>query len=283
MACWRSSVARPQVIGLLNDENKLKHELDLMVSAFAARGRQAVVAGAQELELRNGQAFWQGHPLSLAYHKLRISTEHSPNHCWKPGFEDRYGAFLSALNSGALPAMNNLAAMTVAEDKSLLAVMRHAEVQAVLPEEDREFLAENVLWTAILPQHDSGKGQAGDEASEADLHDLHTHRERWVIKPANEGRGFGVVVGKYATAAEWAQSCLPRDDLPCIIQRYAEPAHLPVVPPTANGLQEQPMFLTLAFGLVLGRYQGLMSRISAKPVTNVALHGTLQAAYCLTH
>jgi hypothetical protein len=70
------------------------------------------------------------------------------------------------------------------------------------------------------------------------------------------------------------------------VQDYVEPARLTVISPAANGegsaregFAEREMFLTLGLGVVLGRYQGVLARISPSRITNVAREGFVQAAF----
>ncbi|MEO2032972.1 MAG: hypothetical protein ABGZ35_12875, partial [Planctomycetaceae bacterium] len=75
-----------QLVALLNDENRLCNEVDLIADAFRRRGRDAVVANAEELTYDGSVVRLQGRPVSLTWNKIRISTENSPNHCWQSGF-----------------------------------------------------------------------------------------------------------------------------------------------------------------------------------------------------
>jgi hypothetical protein len=106
---------------------------------------------------------------------------------------------------------------------------------------------------------------------------LYENREHFVIKPSGEGRGFGVVIGKYADEETWRAACTPQPDAPCIVQEFIEPVQLPVVVCRAGQATTEPMFLTLALATICGQYKGLLSRVSSNPVTNVARSGMVQA------
>lgn len=264
----------PGLVGLVNDENQLHNELQLFQKLFAERGRQAMVVNAADLELDGDEVVYQQQPISLTYNKIRVSTAESPNHNWASGFEQRYASFLAGLEAGAIVSVNNLTAATIAEDKSLLAVLADEEFQTELSERQQSLVAEHVLWTARLKT-----GPVMREGEQIDLMPfVRKNRERLVIKPANEGRGFGVVVGKYCSEAEWQAACEPSEALPCVVQDYAAAAQLPVISPTSDGnLARQDMHLTIALGIIRGKYQGLFSRVSPHPVTNVGRAGIVQA------
>jgi hypothetical protein len=266
----------PGMIGLVNDENQLQNELELIAEAFRRRGREAAIMNAADIRMENGQAVWQGQPVSLLYNKIRISTENSPKHHWKPGFESRYAGFLEVIHQDAAVAVNNLAALTVAEDKSLLEILRLPEFASTLSEEERQFVNDYVLWTARLTDRPiDWRGQTVDL-----LPFVRANRDKFVIKPANEGRGFGVVVGKYATDAEWQATCEMSADLPSVVQEYAEAARLPVVRILGDDhLEALDHHLTVGLAMIRGQYRGMLSRISAHPVTNVGREGVVQAVF----
>lgn len=278
-----------QAVALLNDENALSNEVDMLRTAFRDRGREVLVANAAELELVEGSVCWRGRPISLTWNKIRVSTPYSPNHCWKPGFEQRYTHFLSGLSDQAMVSVNNLVAATVAEDKGLLALFHRPEFRSQLDDRERQFIDTHVLWTARLkPGPVTYRGQTIDL-----LDYVQKHRHRFVIKPANEGRGFGVCVGKSCEPQAWLEACQPPAELPCIVQEYAPPITLPILSPSpvaecdasagngaaASRLQPRPMQLTLAMGVICGKYRGLFSRVAAGPVTNVGQAGMLQAVF----
>jgi hypothetical protein len=194
----------PGLVGLLTDENCLTHELDLLSEEFARRGRSAAVLDARDLAFRDGRLASPRGPLSLAYQKFRISVPTSENHCWREGFEQRYAALLAAIQADAIVAVNNLAALCVSEDKSLLGLLAEPEVLAELTPIQRQF--------------------------------VHDH----------------------------------------VIQRFVEPATLPVISERDGQIVVRPMFLTLGLGVVEGAYCGVLSRISPNRVTNVAREGIVQ-------
>ena len=270
-----------ETIAVLNDENDLLFELDLLVDALRKQGRQVVRSDAAALHYRNEKLLHGDQVVSLTYNKFRISTPNSTNHCWKHGFEKRYANYLEAQKQRDVVSVNNVGGMLLAEDKSLLAAMHSETMQELLTEAERQLVEMHVLWTAKLQP-----GQVRYQNETVDLYSiLKQNKDGFVIKPCNEGRGFGVVVGKAASEAEWIKACQPDNDIPKIVQEYAESVSFPVI---SLGQQEasekrsktkgrklhvRPMLLTLGLALLRGEYHGLVSRVSANAVTNVAREG----------
>ncbi|NIL97336.1 MAG: glutathionylspermidine synthase family protein, partial [Planctomycetales bacterium] len=262
-------------VGLLTDENELTFELDQLVDAFHACQRQAIIADARQLQLRNGQLCYQDHYFSLVYNKFRISTPHSPNHCWRDGFAARYAAFLQAQQAGKVVSVNNLAGLALGENKALLALLHDPVFQGELSAAQRQLVEDHILWTARLA--DGTVDYHGDPIDL--LETVRQDRQRFVIKPANEGRGYGVVIGKYVSRQQWHQACQPREDVPQVVQEFVDTLSFPVVSQRGDRVQADPMYLTLGLGTIAGRYAGLVSRISTNPVTNVARDGFGQAVF----
>ncbi len=261
------------MVALVNDENELLNELSLLADAFRQRQRDARIVAAGELEFCDGQLVCSDVPVSLTFNKVRVSTENSPGWNWKAGFEHRYAGFLAGITGGATASVNNLAAMTIGEDKALLGVLLSPDFQAQLDPSQREFLAEHVLFTARLQD-----GPVNWQGETIDLLPyVRQHREQFVIKPANEGRGFRVVVGKHCTDGQWQAACQLDENLPGVVQEYAELATLPVIDPRGETAQIVEMYLTVGLAVIRGRYRGLLSRVSANPVNNVGLKGIVQA------
>lgn len=270
----RSGIERG-TIGILHDENELSFEQEQFVDVFRAHGREAIIADARDLELRDGRLVVGEHYLSLICNKFRISTPDSPNHCWKRGFESRYAPFLAAQRNGHVVSVNNLVAMSLAENKAILALLRDASIQSELTDDQRSLVDRHVLWTARLEP-----GSVSYDGEQVDLLPLvRKNRERFVIKPTSEGRGFGVVIGKFCTPSQWNEACQVDPRMPKVVQEFTETLTLPVLCDRDQTVAARTMYVTLGLATLCGRYAGLVSRISAHPVTNVAREGFGQAVF----
>ncbi len=189
----------PALIAILTDENNLKLELDLIEKGLHHAGRQARIVDARSLTFDGNTLSHQHDRISVIFNKLRISTPQSANHCWRDGFEDRYTAMLSAIQAGAVVSINSIASLTVAEDKGMLAHMQHPTLRANLSPAERDFIDEMIPWTArLVPQKVHRRGDWIDPIDFA-----RSHRDSLVIKPAHEGRGFEVHIGRETSDADW--------------------------------------------------------------------------------
>jgi hypothetical protein len=129
----QAAAIEPRMIAALTDENQIFHELDLLAAAVRRQtSRPMEILDARHVEFQGGQLKHNGNPISLTYNKFRISVPTSQNHCWRDGFEQRYAAYLQAVEQGAVVSVNNMFGMAVSEDKGLLALWSDPEVARLL-------------------------------------------------------------------------------------------------------------------------------------------------------
>lgn len=277
LAAERRSGMEPGLIAILYDENELRLELDLIEAELKARGRTARIIDARTLEWDGAHLSHRGDRISLTFNKLRVSTAGSPNHCWKEGFATRYAAMLAAFDKGAVVAVNGLCALTLAEDKGLFSLLHEPEVRAILSAGERSFIDETVPWTARVRD-----GEAYRHGDRVDLGKLLRDRpEEFVLKPANEGRGFNVLIGGTASHEEWNAAIKPDPHLPRVAQEFVEPASFDVACLREGKIHLARMHLTIALAVLDGRYEGILSRISPNLVTNVGRQGFVQAVFTI--
>jgi hypothetical protein len=106
-----------------------------------------------------------------------------------------------------------------------------------------------------------------------------SHQDSLVIKPAHEGRGFEVHIGRETSEADWRRLTTPNPALPMVIQEFIEPMVLPVHCLREGSIRRERMHLTLALAVLDGKYEGILSRISPSMVTNVGRQGFVQAVF----
>jgi hypothetical protein len=265
-------------IGILYDEGHLHMELDLYARAFREQGRRAHIIYAGDLSYHDGALYWGKQRLSMTYNKFRISTENSERIGWKPGFEQRYWAFLEAHNRSSFVSVDNLCSLTIPEDKAFLRVFFDEHFRDTLSPAQRLLIDNHLLWTTKLENKEiSLQGQR------INLLDWTKKlKDQLVIKPANESRGYKVTIGCECTPSEWNRAIDAYNQAePMVVQQYAAPLTLPV--PVLDHHDEpvriERMYHTLALAMVQGKFQGVVSRVSTDSVTNVMKRGYGQAVF----
>jgi len=272
----RASGLEPGLIAILNDENELQFELERTAEAFSKAGRRSRVIDARTLRFEDGRLYHGDDYISASFNKFRISTPDSPNHCWKRGFEERYSAFLEAQRVGAFVSANNLCGLSIAEDKGLIGLFFCPEIRRLLTDEEIELINQCVPWTARLTDE---AGEVHGEPFDSLAAYIRQHKDLFVLKPANEGRGFGVLIGKETDQREWNSACSTDSTIPLIVQEFVESISLPVGNIRDGVFSITPTFMTVASAMAKGVPKGFISRLSTEAVTNVSQHGFIQVIF----
>lgn len=260
------------MIAILYDENKLMIELDLIAEAFKRNHERTGNVGimdASSLRFDGNQLrSEEGKPIRLTVNKFRVNGQGL--HRWTPGFEKRYGALLTAIQRDSIITCNNFGGMVFAEDKAILAAMREKAVTQLLSAEERALIDEMVADTWI----------AVDKIGQRELFEkLIEHPDEYVLKPRNDGRGQGVVIGRFREKSEWERDVLNAFENNYVIQQYADTLSFPVVSMQHEKVISSMMYHTGAVFVFDGEPAGIMSRVSLNPVTNVGIEGFFQPVF----
>lgn len=267
----------PKAVAVLYDESKLILELEQFAESFQRIGRDAFVADARDCEYRDGKLWVAGKEVSMTYNKFRLLG--IGQHHWAEGFESRYDAFLRAARANAFLPVNNFAAMAYGEDKGMLAVFTDPAFAGTFSPDDWEFLQRHVPWTrrttekVMLGRAPNGSGTLRDHVLR--------NRERYVLKPANDGRGQKVTIGRYVSDSVWAAAVGEAVGSDYVLQESVDMLLVPVVREAADGLRTDELFHTASFYFLDDIFSGIFSRVSANPVTNLAVDGMMQPVVVL--
>ena len=238
-------------------------------------GRKTIIACADELECINGYLCYKGERISMAYNKMRVSTENSQRIGWKRGFQKRYAAFLEAHQRGTFVPVNNLCALTIPEDKSFLEIFHDDDFRKTLSHHERQIIDTHCLWTKKLTAEVC---QCPDSDGKVDLLNyVSKNKNKLVIKPSNESRGYKVYIGNETPQHLWDQVIAQHNAVePLVVQEYVAPCQFPVRNIKDESFVTENMYNTLALAMVDGDFTGFISRISRNAVTNVSKEGFTQ-------
>ena len=108
-------------VGILVDENQKYHEADLIKADLEAVGREVIIGSTNDITRVGGNAFLNNTRISSTYNKFRLF---GAQHQWSEQAFARYWPFLETVRRSDLHLVNNFAAMTISEDKSIFGAMR---------------------------------------------------------------------------------------------------------------------------------------------------------------
>jgi len=260
MADWYVRAARratgqaPRRVVLLREKGGHRLELDEHSLAFQRLGIGTVECDPRDLASRDGRLCIDGEAVDFAYHKISFVELEK----MRPQ-SDRYAA---AVGSGRIFVQNGLRARTVCDSKLCLAVMAEPAFHHLFDAGDLAIVLPHLAWARNGAFLDSG-----------DASHVASSKDDYVLKKPLDTRGRGEVVGREASAGEWARALEEARRDGWLVMQYIEPTRLPA---TDGG---EPPRHDLALALIDGAIEGGYSRSSRDLKVNVAQNGRLHPLF----
>jgi hypothetical protein len=252
-------------VAIANDNANLTAELDYMAHLFELLGHEAEVTSLDKLSSK--EATLQGpacRPIDLMYCKTWPIK--SIGSGWQAAQLDAYRDFLSEYMLDAVCSMNPFPAMTIGEDKALVALLRQGCFDALLNEDERGAVREYLPFTALLGL-----------MSDADFGKVTEQKDSLVLKPRQEMRGHFVAHGKEFSSRRWRDLLAERRGTDVWIVQEFVPAMGQTIPGERNRRAAHiPVGETLTAFLLRGRCVGILSRVSETLVNNLHSGGAVQ-------
>jgi len=253
-AAQATGAYRPLRLALVNDNSNLSLELPYLAALFRARGHDAGIHRMSTLRHAQGRLETEtGHRIDMVYCKTNPVQTISPD--WRTLHPNEYRSLLDAFQDPAVVVVNPFPAITLGEDKRLLAELsKAAGSQALgLTPSERETILDSVATTYAI-----GSSPEPDDTW------LIAHRDGLVLKPRQESRGRFVHVGATTDPAEWERLVRnARTHGGWVAQEFIRPAG-------CEGSR------TLTCMMLHGRCEGIFGRVASSMVNNVGAGGSIQ-------
>jgi hypothetical protein len=207
----------PGAIAIVTDENHKYNEINLIRGAMESAGLTVCVGPVDDLRNNNGYRLTEnGEIVTALYNKMRLFGS---KHQWKAGALSHHHAFLEAISENKLLQINNVAAMTIIEDKAIFAAFRLPSVRAALSDQENAFVDAHTPESFLL-DGDVFKGENGNV-----LQDILSNRGEWIVKPRNDYQGLGASSGRDHTQEQWSElvNSLMEGEVPYLAQRRVDP------------------------------------------------------------
>lgn len=231
-------------------------------------GLRVVHADPAELTLREGEVYYEGTPIDLAYRDYAVSD-----------LIDLSKGGVDVAPMLTLFRQNRIISSIAAEldQKSCWEVLTDPQfTQKYYSADERQIFRRHILWTRLLADRKTllPDGQTGDL-----LAYVRRERETLVLKPNRSYGGEGVVIGPALARSEW-ETALERalaDRERWVVQQLASiPVNeFPVLGPDGR-IHLEPFYVVMGFAPT--RYGlAILGRASQKQVVNVAQRGGMCA------
>ena len=245
---WREwgGVGSPNIAIVDFRDVPTRWEFELLRQMFRATGARCEVADPRDLEFVGGQLVLGRDRIDLVYRRLLVADLLAhPDEC---------AALLKAYRAGAICMVNSLHTALL-HTKGLFALLHEPEFMKRFSAAERRMIVEHVPWTTRVTRDEELLAMAQED------------RDELVLKPLTGHGGAGVVLGWECDDATWAQALEAADAH--VLQRRVGLQVLPF-PDARDGYALQDRVVDLDPFLIKGRFAGLLCRLAAGPLANVA-------------
>ena len=246
---WREwGGSSPPLIAIVDFRDvPTRWEFELLRQTFRASGVRCEVADPRDLEFSRGKLVLNGEKVDLVYRRLLVADILArPEEC---------KALLDAYRAEAICMVNSLHTALL-HSKGLFALLWDPEYQRVFSAAERAMIVEHVPWTTVFDAEDP-------ELRELALAD----RDQLVLKPLTGHGGAGVVLGWSCDDESWTRAL---DQATAHVLQRRVPIEVVPFPDARNGYALHDRVVDLDPFLIRGRFAGLLCRLAAGPMANVA-------------
>ncbi len=256
----RSWTADAPFVALANYRGSFTFELDWLRDILRDLGCRSAIADLADFRFANGKLMLGDEVVDLVYNKLdqlmlRERYDHLP--------------YFDAYRRQTFIAVNSFRSQIILEDKAVLALLSDERFGQYFTAAERALITDHIPWTRYVRDEDVthpdgvanllrlARGLQGD----------------LVLKPTNQTRGSGIVIGRDVSAAEWDAGLVAAVGGEWIVQEYCA---LPIAPGIAQHGPEpavEDWSYSLDIFVVAGEAIGLTSRSNANGVINVGSGG----------
>lgn len=259
-------------VAIIVDENRKFHEANLIKATLENVGRKVVIGDVRQLERRGREIFLNGELVSTTFNKFRLF---GAEHHWSDKAFTENRIFLEAVADNQVLSVNNFAAMTVSEDKSIFAAMRLPCVQNALSHDEREFVQKHTMPTYPLEP-----GKVYHENREVDLIPfLKQNRGDFILKPRSDYRGSGTHSGRDCTDDEWAKLIDGLQDQQYLAQQRVDAATYDVTYTMDGQVSTRSMRMAGGIYFADADFQGLVARAATWEIINAINHAHVLPVY----
>jgi len=243
-----SAVEKPTVAIVDFLESGVSEEFEMFAKAFEAAGARAFVADIRQIVF-DGEAYtYKGEKIDAVYRRavtgeMMRKAEEIPE-------------FLAGIRSGKVTVIGHLRSQTAHIKTGFIVLRTLAGVKGgIYTPQESDFIFEHVPFTVRLT--DSGY----------DYNEVLLHKNRWVVKPADEYASSNVTLGMDVSTRQWRERVEEGVERGYILQEYIEPPTSPNARFSQSGeLIEGEYRLITGLYVYNGSYAGVFTRAGQEAI-----------------
>jgi hypothetical protein len=187
-----------------------RRDFELCAERFEARGFPTVICDPRELERnRAGRVSYRGERVDLIYRRVLL------HELLEKAAEAR--ALLGAYREGAVCVVNSPRSKLL-HKKTVFSMLSEGGLGVDVTDEEQAVIDGTVPWSrTVRPGKTTYRGTSVDL-----IRLLRSERERFVLKPADDYGGRGIVLGWESSEQEWDQTLASSPDGELVVQERVE-------------------------------------------------------------
>lgn len=239
-------------------------DFELCADYFRAQGIPVVIADPRALEYRAGKLWCGGERITLVYRRVLLHELLDKSDDVQP--------LLTAYREGAV-CMANSPRSKLLHKKTVLAMLSEGSLGVDMTADERALVEEMLPWTRRV--------RAGETVYQGQTVNLVrlllSHGERFVIKPADDYGGRGIVLGWERSTEEWEDAVETALHGDYVVQEQVDVPRETYPMWDEHGLRQVPLLLDTNPLLFRGETGSILTRLSGSALLNVSA-GTGSAA-----
>lgn len=241
---WQDKKEAPSVAVVDFMENATEQEFHIFAQRFREKGVPAQVCEIRDLKYRDGVLFAPDGTAVNAVYRRAVTSDIMKHY-------EEVGDFIRAVEENAVCLIGEFRTQIV-HNKILYKILHHPSTQAMLTEEEKEYVRRHVPYTADLTM------------DQIDYDGILKDKDRWIIKPEDSYGSQGVYAGVEYGPEEWKEKvdqCLSCSHY--LLQEFCTPYETENVDlmQSADAPFQRYSNLTGMF-VYNGKFCGIYSRIS---------------------
>ena len=261
--------SNPHIV--ITDWNEVKtiHEFYILKEYFESQGFPTSIADPRELTIIKNQLCIHEKPIDIIYRRVIVKEIVSK--------QDEVKDFLSACKNKMVCVVNSFRSKVIS-NKSTLAILTDPQFDHLFTKKENAIKYKHIPWTRNL-----SPGKVFYDNKQINLFEYATsHKDKFVIKPADGYGGIDVHIGKYASEDQWKDCFEKATKKPFVIQEYVDipEEEFPVINKDSTITVEKRKVNLNPFAIA-GQYAGCLSRVSQLPVINVSAGGGMVPTFML--
>ncbi|MFW5763405.1 MAG: hypothetical protein ACOC07_04210 [Coleofasciculus sp.] len=250
---FRLLKSNPLRIVLLYDNYNFDCEFKIIQEELESKGVNVEFSHIKNIKIENEIILINGKKIFLAYNNFFLTDfqDNFDKNKWINILKSEpYKKLIKATKNGKLNLINNIAQMTIVEDKSIFALLNHPKILQYFDSQEIKFLSKYVPYTTM-----------DFKLKQKDIMKVIENKDNYIIKKHYSQLGTGVYQGQDYSESQWI-NILDKNHNKAILQQKIDSFKYPFFDPRHSiGYRYTKTNLSMSMYIVNGQCSGLIAHL----------------------